>query len=171
MASFLSDPKYDFISSDDKKFIIAFSEEMEKLNYTSGNEMHEGFCWGKYMLIYRKKNTKDKQGIARIYIREDGIVLRLYLNKVDRYRNYIEQAESFIQEPFIGTYGNCKHCHNEKDGHCKFRKTYTLHSHEINKCNGMTFEFFNPSLEKCSAYLELIKVFFIKNHYQKHYSA
>lgn len=158
----LKDAKFDFISIENKEFIGKFDAEMETIGYSSGNDIGNGYCWGKYMIIYRKSSGKDKQGIARIYIRDDGIVLRLYLNKIDKHREYIEKAEQFIKEPFVNGYGICGHCHNEKQGICKFRKTYTLDDMEISKCNGMTFEFQNPDTEKLPEYMALLKEFLPK---------
>ncbi len=160
METTLKDIKYDFITHDDKTFIIRFDTEMEKLGYTSGGIIGNGYCWGRYMVIYKKSGGKDKQGVARIYIRDNGLVLRLYLNKINKHSEYLENTESFIREPFIRSYGDCKHCHNEKDGKCKFRKTYTLEGREISKCNGLTFEFWEPDLAKLPNYIELLRTFF-----------
>ncbi len=107
METTLKDLKYDFITHDDKTFIIRFDAEMEKLGYTSGGIIGNGYCWGRHMVIFRKSGGKDKQ-----------------------------------------------------DGICKFRKTYTLEGREISKCNGLTFEFWEPDMAKLPNYIELLRTFF-----------
>ena len=100
---------------------------------TYGGEIGSGYCWGKYMLIFRKANIKSKNVVARIYIRDDSIVLRLFLNKVTKHAPYISAAPDHIKNVFIGEYGNCKHC---KGDNCKFRKDYQIDGAVIEKCNG-----------------------------------
>ena len=112
------------------------------------------------MIIYSKIGVKSKQVAARIYIRENSIILRLFLNKIDKHREYIENAQDFIKEVFTGEHGKCNHCHNDKGGICKFRKTYTLENNCIEKCNGVTFEFWAPNLEKLPGYMGLLKEFY-----------
>ncbi len=75
------------------------------------------------MIIYRKSNVKSKNVVARIYIREQSIVLRLFLNKVIKHSDYISETPDYIKSVFIGEYGNCKHC---KGDNCKFRKDYEI---------------------------------------------
>jgi hypothetical protein len=163
----LEEERFDIISNKDKAFILAFNDEMTKLGYDFGNKIGNGFCWGKYMIIYTKSNVKSKNVFARIYIRDASIVLRLFLNKVDNHRVFIENTPSHIKEVFAGDYGNCKHCHNNKDGACRFRKTYTLDGRVIEKCNGSTFEFYNPSLQKMNDYIALFTEFYPKKKQRK----
>ena len=49
------------------------------LGYSSGSNIVNGACWGKYMIVYSKTGVKSKKVIARIYIREESIIL-LYLS-------------------------------------------------------------------------------------------
>ena len=112
------------------------------------------------MIIYSKLEVKSKQVAARIYIREKSIVLRLFLNKLDKHREYIEKAPSHIKDIFTGEHAACTHCHNDKAGVCKFRKTYTLDNKYYEKCNGITFEFPEPDLEKLPGYIGLLKEFY-----------
>lgn len=160
MKTALAEEKFNFISPENKAFILAFDEEISKLSYGFGGNIGSGFCWGKYMIIYSKLGVKSKQVIARIYIRENSIVLRLFLNRIDNHRKYIENSRSFIKEVFTGDHGNCHHCHNDKGGICKFRKTYTIDNNDIEKCNGITFEFWEPNLEKLPDYMNLLKEFY-----------
>lgn len=160
MHDFLQDEKFNCITDDHKAFIYAFDDEMDRLGYTFGGNIGSGYCWGKYMLIYTRAGVKSKQVVARIYIRENSLVLRLFLNGVDQHRGFIEGAPVFIKEVFTGDHGRCQHCHNEKDGKCRFRKSYTVDGVLIEKCNGFTFEFHEPTLEKLPQYLALFTEFF-----------
>jgi hypothetical protein len=162
MNEILKEGRFDFIANEDKAFILAFNDEMTRLGYDFGNKIGSGFCWGKYMIIYTRSGVKSKNVFARIYIRDSSIVLRLFLNQIDKHRETIENAPSYIKEVFAGTYGNCHHCHNDKDGVCKFRKTYTLDGRVIEKCNGTTFEFQEPSIHKISDYIALFTQFYPK---------
>lgn len=160
METILAEQRFDFLSERDKAFILAFDREMEAFGFDFGGSIGSGYCWGRYMVIYAKSGVKSKQVPARIYLREDGIVLRLYLNQIDKHRAYLEQAKPFILAPFLGPRGDCTHCHNDKNGMCKFRKSYTLCGRDIDKCNGITFEFFEPSLERMPDYIGLLREFY-----------
>lgn len=160
MKTVLSEERFDFISQENKAFILAFDDEMSKLGYGYGDNIGSGFCWGRYMIIYSKIGVKNKQVAARIYIREKSIVLRLFLNKIDNHREYIENVPAFIKEVFTGEHAKCNHCHNDKGGVCKFRKTYTINDRFIEKCNGITFEFWQPDLKKLPEYMNLLKEFY-----------
>lgn len=160
MENILSEERFNILSEENRNFILAFDKEISKLGYSFGSIIGDGYCWGRYMIIYSKAGVKNKQVAARIYIREKSIVLRLYLNKIDDHREYIENAKPFIKDVFTGDHGKCNHCHNEKAGKCKFRKTYTIENNFIEKCNGITFEFWEPNLEKLPDYIDLLKQFY-----------
>jgi len=162
MNDFLEEDQFNFISKNDKEFILAFTEEMTRLGYNFGDKIGDGFCWGKYMIIFRKSGVKSKNVFARIYIRDSSIVLRLFLNSIDRHREYIENAPFHIKDVFVGNYGNCHRCHNDKGGACQFRKTYSLDDRIIEKCNGSTFEFHDPSNHKIPDYIGLFTEFYPK---------
>jgi hypothetical protein len=162
MKNILAEERFNILSDENRAFILAFDNEISKLGYSSGGSIGDGYCWGKYMIIYSKVGFRSKQVAARIYIRENNIVLRLFLNKIDKHREYIENAKAFIKDVFIGKHGKCNHCHNDKGGICKFRKTYTLEDNYIEKCNGITFEFWEPSLEKLPDYISLLSEFYPK---------
>ena len=148
-------PEFNFICASDKEFIIAFTDELEKLGFCE-NGFGNGFCWGRYMLIYRKSGVKSKNVYARIYIRDNSICLRLFFNNVTKHSGYIENTPDFIKTVFIGDYGMCKHC---KGDNCKFRKDYEISGIKYEKCNGYTFEFHEPTMEKLPAYIDLFKTF------------
>lgn len=161
MIPLLQEARFDFVSAADKAFIEAFDAEMTRLGYNYGGQIGDGFCWGKYMLIYRKTGIKSQKVYARIYLRDEDIVLRLFLSGIDKQRAYLEQAPDHIQQVFTGEFGECHHCHNEDEaGNCRFRKIYTTHGRCIEKCNGNTFWFFTPKIEKLPDYINLFTAFF-----------
>lgn len=165
MEDLLSEERFNVISEPDKAFIVAFDEKIRKLGYDSGGSICSGKCWGKYMIIYKKSGVKSKTVIARIYVRDDGIVLRLFFNNVDKHSAYIENAPGHIKDVFTGEHGNCNHCAHghRKDGFCKFRKTYTIDGKLIEKCNGVVFEFWQPTVEKLPDYINLLTAFYPVN--------
>lgn len=160
MKAILEENRFDIVSKENKDFILAFNDEITKLGYDFGGNIGSGFCWGKYMVIYSKTGVKNKQVAARIYIRENSIVLRLFLNQIDKHREYIEKSKDFIKDVFTNDFGRCKHCRDEKEVNCKFRKSYRLDDELIEKCNGVTFEFWEPNLDKLPDYIDLFKEFF-----------
>lgn len=153
----LADEKYSFISVGDKEFITAFADAMARLGYTYGSRIADGICWGKYMLVFTKENVSSKKAYARIYIRDDSIVLRLFLNNVTAHSGYIVNAPDFIRESFTGSHGSCQHC---KGDDCRFRKDYVIADVTYEKCNGVTFEFFNPELKNLEEYIGLFTEFY-----------
>ena len=156
----LAESRFDFIAGVDKDFILAFDNEINKLGYDSGGNIGSGYCWGKYMIIYSRTGVKSKKIAARIYIREDSIVLRLFFNQIDSHRSYIENAPPHIKQVFTGEHGDCHRCKNDKNGVCKFRKAYTLDGRSIEKCNGVVFEFRKPDLAKLQDYISLLSEFY-----------
>jgi hypothetical protein len=160
MDDLLKEERFDFIANHDKAFILAFNNEMTRPGYDFGDRIGSGYCWGKYMLIYTKTGVKSKNVYARIYIREASIVLRLFFSNIDKHREYVENAPGHIKKVFVGEHGNCQRCHNDKDGACRFRKTYTLDDRRIEKCNGITFEFPSPRSHEIKDYMELFTEFY-----------
>lgn len=155
MQKLLQDPCFDYIDPQDKAFIVDFTHAMKKRGYEFGDKIVPGICWGRNMIIY----TKSKRCLARIYLRDESIALRLYLNQIDDHCAYIESSSELIKSVFTGPHGACHHCHNEKNGSCKFRKTYTIDGVTIEKCNGETFVFDQPDSIKLPEYLALIDEF------------
>lgn len=153
----MSEESFHFIQERDRIFIIEFTKALEKMGYTYGGEIGSGYCWGKYMLIFRKAKVKSKNVVARIYIKEDSIVLRLFFNNVTRNAAYISASPEHIKDAFTSDYGTCKHC---KGDNCKFRKDYEIDGIKYEKCNGTTFEFHNPEIGNLSDYLALFKEFY-----------
>jgi len=153
----INEKQFDFISESDKNFIVTFTQALENMGYTYGNTIGSGFCWGKYMLIFRKANVKSKNVVARIYIRDNSCVLRLFFNNVTKHSDYITTTSEYIKSVFVGDYGTCKHC---KGDNCKFRKDYEIDGVKYEKCNGTTFEFYNPTVESLHDFINLFKEFY-----------
>jgi hypothetical protein len=160
MEDILQEERFNFIAGADREFILAFNAELHRLGYDFGGKIGSGFNWGKYMLIYTKPGAKSKNGYARLYIREASVALRLFLDEIDKHRDFIEKSPNHIQEVFTGSYGDCTHCRSEKGGTCKFRKTYTINERRMDKCDSLTFEFREPSVEKLGDYLALFTEFY-----------
>ena len=157
----LQESRFDFVNADDKAFVIAFDAAMLERGWgLETNGHYKGYMWGRYMLIYHKLGVKAKKVPARIYLRENGIALRLFFSSVDKCRTHIENSPLHIKGMFTGTHGNCGHCGIERDGSCKHRKTYTIDNNSYEKCDGEVFEFWQPNLEKLSDYLALLDEFY-----------
>jgi len=160
----LSDPRYDYISCADKEFIVHFDEEMEGKGYSTGGIITPGYAGaparGRYLLIYAKVGVKSKQVAARIYCTDSGVILRLFLNSIDKHAAFIESAPEHIRAVFGSGIGDCHHCESRPDGVCKFRKTYTLNGKSHEKCDGEVFQFFNPDVKKLPAYMDLFCEFY-----------
>lgn len=153
----LEDPSFGYLSDADRNFISEFDDAMYKRGYSAGNTIVDGICWGRNMLIYSKVGVKSSSVAARIYMRDDGICLRLFLSNVSKHGKYIAGAPDFIKSIFTGEYGRCKHC---KGDNCKFRKDYEIDGVRYEKCNGMTFAFDKPAMEKLPEYIKLFDEFF-----------
>ena len=160
MANFLSDERFSFLSPENKDFIYQFDDRLNTLGYTHSDEIGSGYCWGRYMLIYRKTGVKSDRVYARIYLRESCIVLRLFLSDIDKHRTYIEGSPDYIKQVFTGPEDNCQHCPKKKDGICPFRKIYTIDGRLIEKCSGITFEFHDPTTTKLPDYVSLFSEFY-----------
>lgn len=109
------------------------------------------------MIIFTRENVKGKKVYARIYIRDDSISMRYFFSNVTKHGDYIDKAIDYIKEPFINEHGKCNHCRGEV---CKFRKCYNIGGTDYEKCNGVTFEFFKPNVDKLEEYIKLFGVFY-----------
>ena len=157
----LAEPRFDFVDAKDKAFIVSFNEAMLHHGWElEENGHYKGYMWGRMMLIYCKANIKAKKVAARLYLRDDGAILRMFFSKIDRHRAYIENAPSHIKEAFVNEHGNCGHCGNEQDGACRHRKEYMINGKQYEKCDGCVFEFCNPTVEKCQEYIKLLEEFY-----------
>jgi len=158
MKGLLAKKNFDFMKPEDKDFIISFDTEMNKLGYTSGGNIENGYCWGRNMIIYTEAGVKSKKSYARIYIRDGDIVLRLYFSNVDKYRDAIERTPDYIQDAFIGEYPSCDHCHEKTD--CVHQKRYTINGQQFEICNGKAFWFFQPDITRLPEYIKVFTTFY-----------
>ena len=156
MERLLADAKFDFVSREDKAFLIAWDQALDQLGYTNGGDIGSGYCWGKYMVIYTKRGVKSKKSYARAYLREDGLVLRLYFSNIDEHRSAVESAPAHLQEAFTGSFPQCDHCREV----CSHRKRYALHGAPYEACDGKTFWFCQPNIEDLPDYLNLCQAFY-----------
>lgn len=158
MSERLKERRFNVISDANKEFMIAFDKEIQKLGYDYGGGIGEGYVWAKFMVVYSKTGVKNKKVIARIYISEDRIVLRLFFGNVDKHRAYIENAPAHIKDVFTNNHGNCS-CHPKKEN-CRSRKIYTIDDKRFEKCSGVVFEFWEPTMDKLSDYINLLAEFY-----------
>jgi len=153
----LAEDRFKIISMSDKAFIIAFDKALNEVGYGFG-----GTIIGNrdlMVIVYGKTGTKTRQRPACIYIKDDGSIgLKLYLNKVDDHRQYIEDAPTHIKELFTNDVGKCDGC-NFKGGKCKYKctKIYTIGGRLFNKCY---FEITDISVEDVSDYIDLLSEFY-----------
>lgn len=156
----LTEERFNIVTEPDRAFILAFSREISEMGYDYGGHIGWGACWGRFMVIYFKVGVKSKQVAARIFIRENGIVLRLFFNNVDKHIGYLESAPEYIKSVFTGTHGDCS-C-NPKKENCRMRKIYSIDGKHIEKCSGVVFEFHQPDMAKLLDYMGLLKEFYPK---------
>jgi hypothetical protein len=162
MDKLLKEVRFNSVSDSDKGFILAFNEEMTRLGYDFGGNIGSGYCWGKYMVIYTRAGVKSKAVYARIYIPEGGIVLRLFLNKIERHEKFIEQAPAHIRELFTAENTRCKHDRDDKDGNCwsRFRRSFTIDGQRIEQCAPQTYYINHPEIQKIPDYINLLTEFY-----------
>lgn len=153
----IKEKAYDFIRLEDKQFIVQFTHALEEMGYTYNDTIGKGYCWGLYMMIFRKANVKSKNVVARIYIRQDSIALRLFLNNVTKHAAFISTAPAHIKKVFTGNQANCQHCSGDN---CRFQKKYEIDQVAYEKCNGSTFTFEHPPVEFLPDYLSLFQEFY-----------
>jgi len=159
----LTDRKYNYISQDQRNFVVALDKTLIDIGYeSSGIVPYVGW---KYKIEYSKSGLKNKRFDARFYFYDKGIILRLYFNDIDRHSKFIENAPDFIKEPFINERGKCNHCDKSgggigKKGKCTFKKTYSIDGVEYSKCAGENFYFENFDISNVPKYMELITSFY-----------
>lgn len=158
MSELLLEKRFDFVSDDDKNFIMAFNSEIEKSGYSFGGHIGRGDYNGKFMISYAKVGVASKKAIARIFIRDNEIVLKLILSNVDKHSSYIENAVAYIKEVFINDDGGCV-CNPPKDN-CRMKKQYTIDGRSVIKCSENIFFFSQPTLDKLPDYMGLLAEFY-----------
>lgn len=163
MRELLTQKEFDFIGDKDRAFILAFDSAMGELGYSCGGTIGNGYCWGRYMTIYTKVGVKSKKSYARVYIRDDDIVLRLYFSDVEKHADVIGQAPDYIKEAFTGPFASCDHCRPD----CNHRKSYHIARKLYEVCDGKGFWFLEPDIERLPRYLELFTEFYPPRKKQK----
>jgi len=175
MKNLMEEEKFNIVSDENKTFLIAFDEEMAKLGYGIC-EVADAYHWAKnwinakYMINYTRTGIKKKKLIAHIFIKEDGIFLRLFALKegansnhtremarsvIEPHREYIESAPAHIKELFTKD-TDCDHTHENENGFCWRLDTYTVDGKIYEKCMGHGFDFWNPTMEKLPDYIGLL---------------
>ena len=112
----LKEERFNFVSEEDKTFILEFTKQIKQLGYDFDGSIGTGFERGNYQIIYSLNGIKGSRSICcRIFLRDDGvfisfgkelkftksIVLRLYFSNINKHIKYIENAPINIKELFI----------------------------------------------------------------------
>ena len=104
MPDFLQNNRFGFISAGDKEFISRLRRRDEQARIRFWRQDWQRLLLGKIHDDLYKNGGKSKQVYARIYIRDDGIALRLFLNDIDKHRGYIEKSQHiskrFCRQPW-----------------------------------------------------------------------
>ncbi len=142
------------MSEEDKAFMLAFNDAMNRIGYSYGDRPGNGFLWGTSQFAYTRTGARNKDVVSRVYQRSHGNVVRLFLRNPDACSDYIESLPAAVKDVFTNDFGKCNHC---KDV-CRHRKTYALHGIEYEKCDGITFEFRDPEVEHIPYYIQLLRL-------------
>ncbi|MDR1688131.1 MAG: hypothetical protein LBS21_05915, partial [Clostridiales bacterium] len=62
----LADKKFNFLSEDEKRFIVSFDNGMTNIGYTNDG-IQNYVVFGKYKIEYYKTGMKTKKVVARVY--------------------------------------------------------------------------------------------------------
>ena len=109
------------------------------------------------------REQRQKKYIARVYFREDRIVLRLYFSGIDKHSDYIESASDFIKKPFVDESHGCKmpDCKGMiTNGKCRYRKTYSISGTPYIKCAEQSFMYYNMDAKNAERYTEPLMKFY-----------
>lgn len=158
MNEILLEERFNAISEVDKTFIVAFDKEIGKLGYDFGGSIGKGDYNGKFMITYYKTGVKSQKVVARIFIRDNEIILKLILTDVKKHSSYIENAAAQIKDVFVGKHGDCD-C-NPKNENCRMIKTYTIDGKQMEKCSERVFEFWKPNVDILPDYIRLLTEFY-----------
>lgn len=145
---------FDSVSERAQRFLLDFDAAMNDSGYSYGGAPTSGFCWGISQFAYSRAPEKKKDYVCRLYQRGNGLVVRLYLQNVNAYSGYIESAGDHIRDAFVNDFGKCGYCKER----CRHRKSYAIDGKEYDKCDGMTFEFYDPEPAFVPRYLDLIRL-------------
>jgi hypothetical protein len=160
MDELLSEARFGIISKADKAFITAFDKEMIKLGCGFGGSIGRGDLNGKFMIAYSQTAVTSEKVMARIFIKDNDITLKLILSDVKKHISYIENAAAYIKDVFVGEHGDCA-CNPRKET-CRMRKTYAIDGKLSEKCSEKVFLFQQPTVEKLPDYIGLLTEFYPK---------
>ncbi|MCL2698483.1 MAG: hypothetical protein FWE74_10455 [Oscillospiraceae bacterium] len=144
------------VCEDNKAFIIAFDKALNDLGYDCENTISSGYGWSPLMIIYGKTGTKSRPCIARIYIHNDSISLRLFFTNINKHRAYIESSPEHIKSIFYGG----RDCPCRPDCPHKGQKSYTIDDKEYKKCCHADFRITKPGIDELSDYIGLLAEFY-----------
>jgi len=156
LTELLAERRLDIVSDENKAFIIAFDRAINELGYDCENTLGSGYVWSPLMIIYGKTGTKSRPCIARIYIHDDGISLRLFFTNINKHRSYIENSPEHIKSIFYGG----QDCPCRPDCPHKGQKIYTISEKEYHKCAHADFRIATPTIRDVSDYMELLLEFY-----------
>lgn len=150
------------LSAEDRDFILALDAAMRREGYTSDG-IQPYVCWGKYVISYYRAGVKTKRYVARIYLRSNGLLFRMYFSDIDRHADAIERLPDDIKAAFLSDCGRCRRCSsktNDSQGNCTHRKTYSLDGIRHEMCDGLVFLFEKHSVQSIPQYIELLQMFY-----------
>ena len=156
LTELLAERRFNIVSEDDKAFIIAFDKAINELGYDCENTIGTGYSWSPLMIIYGKTGTKSRPCIARIYIHNYGISLRLFFTNINKHRAYIENTPEHIKIMFTGG-GDCP-CRPACNH--KGQKIYTIDDKDYKKCCHADFRITKPNINELSDHIGLLAEFY-----------
>ena len=156
LAAQFAERRLNVVSEDNKAFILAFDKALNDLGYDCENTIGSGYSWSPLMIIYGKTGTKSRHCIARIYIHNDGIDLRLFFTNINKHRVYIESLPEHIKSIFYGGHD----CPCRPDCPHKGQKIYTIDDMDYKKCCHADFRITKPNIDELSDYIGLLAEFY-----------
>jgi len=172
MEKLLDEERFNFVTKENKTFILEFTKQIRSLNYDFDGTIGNGFNWGNYQIIYSLNGIKNSRNIiSRIFLRDNctiisgdkeinfkkSIALRLYFSNINKHTNYIMEAPIHIKERFTNNSGMCNYCAEQ----CYKRKIYTIERKEMVKCRDI-FEYDKPKIKDIKDYIGILKEFYGK---------
>lgn len=135
-------------------FLEAFDKGMEGLGYTS-ERRDDGT-----QMVYMKAGVKSEKPYVRVFADRRGLVLRFHLFKVEKHADFIADAPSHIRDVFAGPGGGCRHCTDDKEDRCGYRRTYVLDGEQIEKCGFSAFCFRDVDVSEVDDYVAMFREFY-----------
>jgi hypothetical protein len=133
------------IGADHRAFFNAFHQQMVEHGYEA--QYSKSYDW---KIDYFKN---DKYSYHYCMLDQDEFHLRLKLNNVSVYTDYVETCPEGVQDAFAHN-PPCNHC-NEV---CSFRIHYQYRGEPHEACICNVFQFHQPKAEEIDSYLKLIEL-------------